>query len=181
MLQINLFLTLLCLWLFVYLNNKFLRISRINRVRFQLFALRDRLAVLAMKGEIDQSGDEYKTLRHMVNESIKVLDSFSIVSFLKHIVQISQDKELQKRLSKIISSLEGHGNKDFREIVFQYFKIMRTTFDSHTRFLMKVFLPMIIILVSPIVVWKKMCKQKADSLQAAEQYFEKTASQLVAV
>ncbi len=181
MLQINLFLTLLCLWLFVYLNNKFLRISRINGVRFQLFALRDRLALIAMKGDIDQSGDEYKTLRHMVNASIKVLDSFSIVSFLKHSIHISQDKELQKRLNKIIYSLEKHGNKDFREIVFQYFKIMITTFDSHTRFLMKVFLPMVIVLMTPFVVWKKICKQKADSLQAAEQYFEKTANKLIPV
>ena len=180
MIQINLFLTLLCLWLFVYLNNKFLKVTRINRVRFQLFALRDRLAVLAMKSDIDKSGDEYKTLRHMVNESIKVLDSFSIVTFLKHYIHISQDKELQKRLNKIIGSLEGHCNQDFREIVFQYFKIMKTTFEGHTRFLMKVFLPIVIVLMTPFVVWKKMCKQKADSLQAAEQYFEKTANKLLA-
>lgn len=180
MLQINLFLTLLCLWLFIYLNNKFLRVCRINKVRFQLFALRDSLAVLAMRGAVDQAGDEYKTLRHMINESIRVLDTFSIVSFLKYSIFLAEDKALQKRLDKIVTSLQQYGNKEFREIVFQYFKIMQSTFDSHTWFLMNIFLPLIILIMSPFVMTKRLFKQKADSLEAVDQYFEKRTNQLLA-
>ena len=45
----NILLTVACIWLAMYLNYSFLRVARINNVRFKIFELRDKLAFLALR------------------------------------------------------------------------------------------------------------------------------------
>lgn len=178
MLEINVFLTLLCLWLFVFLNNKFLKVAKINKIRYQVFALRDELALLAMRGEVDPAGKEYKTLRYMMNGSIKALGTFSLVSFVRFSISLFRDKELQKRLDRISSKLTGHGNTKFRDIVLRYFKIMHSTFDKNTWLLMRFILPLFILLMLPFVETRRIFKQKAETLELTDKNFESRINQL---
>lgn len=178
MLEINLLLTLLCIWLFMFLNNKFLKVARTNKIRYQLFALRDELAILAMKGAITPEGMEYLTLRDMINGSIKALGSFSIVRFVRFSVSLYRDQDLQKRLDKILVSLARHENREFRDIVFKYFNIMHTTFGKNIRLFMRVLLPIMMVIAFPLKVLKNMFKERAETLRTVNMYFEEKANQI---
>ena len=58
----NILITLIALWVAMAVNAKFLQPALLNKKRFAIYELRDRLALLAMRGVVDEMSEEYKTL-----------------------------------------------------------------------------------------------------------------------
>lgn len=160
MLTFNILLTILCIWLAMYLNYNFLRVARINSIRFKIFSLRDRLAFLAMEGKINHESLEYSTLIYLMNRSVIILDQFSIVDFMKWLVTFYADKELQKKVDQIMKNLK-HTDSDYRAIVHNYFEIMHDMLNKHTRILKWVLIPVLLVLFIPIKVLKEKVEDKS--------------------
>ena len=50
----NILITLIALWVAMAVNAKFLQPALLNKKRFAIYELRDRLALLAMRGVVDE-------------------------------------------------------------------------------------------------------------------------------
>lgn len=176
MFAFNILLTIACIWVAMYLNYTFLRVGRMNRVRFQIFALRDQLAFLAMRGKINHDSLEYSTLNYLMNRSVIILDKFSVVDFMKWLVYVYTDKELQKKVDRIMSNLK-HNDSTYREIVHNYFAIMHRTLNKHTRILKFLLIPVLLVLFLPIKVWKEKVKDKSKLIDDIDSCLEERMQQ----
>jgi hypothetical protein len=156
----------------MYLNNNFLRVARLNKVRFKLFALRDDLALLAMRGLVKEDGIEYRTLTRMLNESIKIMGHFSIIDFLKYVVAIHKDEKLRDNMNSILKKIEHH-NIEYKVIVHEYFYTMNFMLHKHLRIL-RIVLPILMICVSLFSLLRAIVVEKARIIQDVElEYKEK--------
>jgi hypothetical protein len=172
----NIFLTIACIWLIIYLNYSFLRVARINNVRFKIFELRDKLAFLALRGKIDHASLEYSTLIYLMNRSVIILNQFSVVDFMKWLVTFHTDKELQQRVDKIMNNLR-HNDSTYREIVHNYFAIMHAMLNKHTRILKWILIPILLFLFVPMKVWKKKIQDKSKLIDDMDSLFEQRIQQ----
>lgn len=150
MLLINLVITTICLYLITKINQRFLIPSLVNHDRFKLFALRDELTLLAMKGEVSQEDKEYKIILNLLNASIINLDSFSIVNYLKLLYEITFDGGRRKEIEKLLRSLERHNNPNLAGVACSYFEVTRKILLRHTRIMRGVIVPIIMVIIKPI-------------------------------
>lgn len=137
-----------------------------NRKRFKLFALRDDLCILAMRGLISQNSVEYTTLRDFLNGSVHVLDKFSATDFLKYLYNVRNDEQLQKKVEIIMGRLH-HEDPQYKKIVYQYFDIMYSLYNRHTLLLRTLFFPAILYLLKYGIFSRvlKVVKEKSDQLK----------------
>lgn len=131
MLIFNFGLTLVCLWIAFYVYNYAIRETKFNNNRFKIFALRDRLALLAMEGKISDNSKDYEILMSILNSSIYAMDKFNISIFLKRIKAIYSNPQMQKELESIGKSFETQC-LEFRAIAHEYFLIMQTILMKET-------------------------------------------------
>ncbi|MCG6551568.1 MAG: hypothetical protein L7F77_04520 [Candidatus Magnetominusculus sp. LBB02] len=132
MLGFNIILIIACIWIAMYLNYNFLRVARLNKLRFRLFSLRDDLALLAMQGVVKENEIEYKTFMRMLNDSIKIMDQFSIIDFLRFVVKIHQDNQLQDDINSILRRID-HRDARLKEIAHNYYYIIDYIFNKQLR------------------------------------------------
>jgi len=132
MLYFNLILTLICFWLIFRINSLFIQPARWNRYRFRLFELRDNLALLAMRGEIEEQSDEYITLMSMLNKAVNETSKFKAVKFLRFLIEIKKNKELQQKLNDIVSKMSSE-NKEYQAILHGYFETVHKMFKDQTK------------------------------------------------
>lgn len=133
MLFLNLAITLLCVWLIMALNHHFLQPALRNRHRFRLYRLRDELALLAMKGEISEESEEYLLLLGLINNAIRATGSFRVTDFLKFMVLLHENRQVHKRLRRVIDGLRNHRNTEYCRIAREYFDILDEIFRKDTR------------------------------------------------
>ena len=107
MVMVNLFIFLICVWVAMVINSKFLRPAILNRKRFAVYELRDRLAILAMKGVIDQKSEEYITLSRLMNNCLSSTKGFSITHFLRVQSKIITDERLREHLDSILKKIKN--------------------------------------------------------------------------
>ncbi len=178
MLVFNILLTVLCIWLIMYLNYTFLRVARINKFRFKIFALRDELAFLALRNKIDHKSSEYSTLIYLMNGSVNVLNEFSIIDFMRFLVKFYTDKELQNKMDDIMNNLNLN-DSTYREIVHNYFATMQEMLDKHTKILRFFFFPILRIILFPIKVWEEKVKDKSKLIDDISAQFEHRIQQTI--
>lgn len=140
LLAFNLLITCFSLWIIMYLYNRNLKPLLINSERFKLYKIRDELAVLAMRGTIPEESDEYLILMRLINISIKELDKFNIVSFIKSLNRIRNDKNIQSKLDKILH----YNDKSYKTIAESLFDINFRIFNKHTRLLRYIIYPLML-------------------------------------
>lgn len=156
----NSILLLLTLWFVLYVNRKFIYKTRINKQRFKLFALRDELTILAMKGEVDYHSKEYQFLLKSLNSLIKITGDFQISDFLKYLISNYDDKKAQEKAKKIKKSIGTHSD-GLNKIWVECYKVMNAIMERHLRLFMRIFL-MLIISIAGILVSIKLCTKFAN-------------------
>jgi len=176
MLFLNILLSILCVWLIMYLNTNYLKIARLSKVRFKLFNLRDDLAILAMQGNVESNCVEYRTLMDLLNGSISILEKFSIINFLRYLVTMHKDKNIQRKIEQVMQSL-GHKNNDYKAIVHKFFEIMHQMLDKHTRFFRVVIFPILLFIFSPFKFLKTPVKNRSDLICEVDLSLEKRMQQ----
>lgn len=160
MLFANMLIASLCLWLVISLNNKYLRPVIKNKERFKLYKLRDNLSILAMKGEIDESSEEYITLLSLINSSINATGSFQVTDFLKFLFRIHKDKEMRRRIERIKDRVRNTDNKKYCELASEYFSVMHVILHKDTAVLRIVLLPVMVLVTTIIAILKISIKPK---------------------
>ncbi|BCG65189.1 MAG: hypothetical protein methR_P3014 [Methyloprofundus sp.] len=148
MIILNFIISAICLWLIVVINNKYLQPTLKNRERFKLYRLRDELSLLAMKGELSETSEEYITLLKLLNSSITVTSSFKVTDFLRFTFQMYQDKNLHKRIKRIKGNLNKTDNPIYCRIASDYFSIIHKILRKDTRILRFAFFPIMIFLTT---------------------------------
>ena len=131
---INLLSMLVAVWVVMAVNCKFLQPALLNKQRFAIYELRDRLALLAMRGVIDEDSEEYVTLINLINGALCSTKSFRITEFLNMHAAIYMDKELIKHIDSILERIH---NKDmpeaYKDIVSSFFSLTRGIYKHKTR------------------------------------------------
>jgi hypothetical protein len=154
MVLVNLFASLVSVWFAVLINSKFLRPAILNRKRFTLYELRDKLAILAMKDIVLEKSEEYITLQKLINNSLMSTKEFRITRFLKLQSAIVTDKKLRKHLDSILEKIENEEMpSEYREIVSEFFVVAHDIYDHKTWLLRNTITPIILffLLVSVII------------------------------
>ena len=161
MIVINIVITLLSLWLIVFLNNSDLQPALKNRERFKLYKLRDELSILAMAGELDENTEEYITLLSLINSSIFATGSFKVTDFLKYVFRIHKDKEIREKIERIINNIIKTDNEKYCKIAGKYFSVMHRIIRRDTFVLRAAFFPIMILLGAVISILRISTKPKS--------------------
>ncbi len=154
MLLLNLAIALLCLWLIVTINNKYLQPAIKNIERFKLYKLRDDLSILAMSSELDESSEEYVTLIALINSSIRATGSFKVTDFLRFVFFMHKDKEMHKKIERIMGNLKKTDNPKYCKIASEYFSVMHNILRRDTVVLRFAFFPLMIAIAALISLSK---------------------------
>jgi hypothetical protein len=125
--------------------NRFYWGAKIDKARFRLFALRDRLAILAMKGEVEFKSEEYDLMMRLLNKSIKTLGTFSVVSFVRSMTSNHRDQERESKIMREVS-LKKHDHEEFREVAVEYYKVIGETYNMFLSVPSKMFRLMFLLL-----------------------------------
>lgn len=160
MFYFNITITILCIWAIMWLNNRYLWPALVNKYRFELFSLRDDLAVLSMNGSIEEEDKDYKLLMGLLNSSINALSDFSITHFLSYMYEITTNAKLQKDLERFTNDLEKHKNEDLAGIAKECFEVNYNAFLLHTKFFRTTFIPVSAFLFWPVLVFAKYARRK---------------------
>ena len=131
MILFNFVLSCICVWLSWWIYHRYIRMTYLNKERFELYALRDDLSLLAMRGIIDSSGKQYSTLIQMLNASISVMGEFDLTKFIKFCVRYDKDKKMRERTETLLAQIQ-HQDVSYRKIVHDYFSIMQRIINRHT-------------------------------------------------
>lgn len=129
-------LSLLSLWFILYTNRKFIYKTRINKQRFKLFALRDELTILAMKGHVNYNSNEYRFLLDSLNSLISITGDFHVTDFLKFIATVSPHSfnEVDKIEEKLKKDTNG-----LHLIWVRYYQVMNQIMSRHLKLVVLIF------------------------------------------
>ncbi len=131
MLFLNIIITLLCIWIVMYMNTAFLQPALLDRYRFRLFSLRDRLAMAAMRGEIEADSTEYSALCTMINMTIRLARNVEPLAFVQFILQL-KNKETAYSFEDLKTMSEAARADEYKKIVNEYFAITCSLFRFNT-------------------------------------------------
>lgn len=144
----NLFVGLASVWIAMVVNSKFLRPALLNKKRFAIYELRDRLAILAMKGVIDEGAEEYITLIKLMNRTIASTKGFRITHYLKMQSEIIADKKLRAHLESILEKIKSEKMpNEYRVIVASFFEVSHDIYE-HKIWMLRLLLAPLIFTVS---------------------------------
>ncbi|MEO5373142.1 MAG: hypothetical protein H7840_02555 [Alphaproteobacteria bacterium] len=137
MIVVNTVITLMCIWAAMYVNVKILQPTLRNERRFVLYGIRDRLALLAMRGLIDEHSKEYRSFSWILNRSIQATGGFTATAFFRHIYTMSKDKHsFGDVVSAIIKQAQDSRNDEFQALLLEYFTVMRDITKKELRFIL---------------------------------------------
>jgi hypothetical protein len=131
---INLLILLISVWAAMAVNYKYLQPALLNKKRFAIYELRDRLAILAMRGVIDEDSEEYVTLINLINGVLCSTKSFRITEFLNMHAAIYLNAEVIKHIDSILIKIHKKDMpKAYKEIVSSFFNLARGIYRHKTR------------------------------------------------
>jgi len=134
MLIFNCLVSCICIWGIASVCNRFIRLTTINRYRFGLFALRDRLALLVLQKKVATADDEYLTLLRLLNTSINVFDeNCSFAGYFRFLSKLVSNKALLRDVESMIKRLRMHKSTELALIACEYFELNRLIFNKYTR------------------------------------------------
>lgn len=116
---INLFISFVGLWIIMVVYNQYIIKVRFDEYRYKFFELRDRLALMAMKGAIDVESKEYTFLMELINYSITGFEDFKIVDFIKGLMSVKEKEETEVIVS-ITEKISNHSS-ELKEIAFEFY------------------------------------------------------------
>ena len=144
---VNLFITLVSVWIAMLVNAKFLRPAKLNEKRFMLYQLRDRLALLAMSGLLEEKSEEYVTLLRLINKNIESTKEFRVTKFLHVQAQIITDERLRNHLQSILAKIKNDSMpSQYQKVVFEFFQVARGIYEHKTWLLRHMINPLILLL-----------------------------------
>ena len=183
MVMVNLFIFLICVWVAMVINSKFLRPAILNRKRFAVYELRDRLAILAMKGVIDQKSEEYITLSRLMNNCLSSTKGFSITHFLRVQSKIITDERLREHLDSILKKIKNQKMpNEYRAIVAEFFNASHEIYEHKTWMLLNILTPLIFVVgffsygIKALKKGKLFLIQQKDKINSIENELEENAN-----
>ena len=137
MILFNSVIILLCCWLLMYANLNIRIKNKYDVFRFRLFAVRDALAIHAMKGEIDEKSQEYLLFCKVINSALRTVEKQDFISFVRFINRIRMNPELQEELAKDQSCFKNGKSKILDELLKDFYIIMLDILNYNTGILVK--------------------------------------------
>lgn len=168
---VNLFCVLLSTWAAMHVNSKYIRPAKLNALRFQIFELRDRLAILAMSGIVKETSGEYVTLRNLMNVTLRSTKDFKITEFVKLHVEIAENEDLLAQIKAIIAKVENEEMPDpYRKIVVEYFDAQRSIYYRKARVIILPLVALVFVIAPFAHIWSK--------LQSVTEYLSRQQSKI---
>lgn len=166
---LNLFILLVCVWLSMIINTRFLRPAILNKKRFRLYEIRDKLTILAMKEVVSENSEEYITLLRLMNNSLYSTKKFRITKFLSLHAKLIADKKLEKHLSNILDKIKNDQMPiEYQQLVSEYFEVAHEIYE-HKAWTLRVTITPLIWFVSIFAKVIKMAKRLTIILENKRQ------------
>lgn len=117
-----------------------LQVSRYNQIifdkyRFRYFAIRDQLAMLVVKGEIEEDSWEYRQIVDSINFHIKTIESVSINKIINVLIEYHNSSEEERRVRVIKKKVE---NEEVRKIMADFMSITSTLLERNSKMQIRV-------------------------------------------
>ncbi len=179
MLEVNITAAIVSLLIIYFVNCKFILSALWNKKLFKLFALRDRLAMLAMKREIDEDSEEYETLMRLLNTALKETRHFEVMTFIRFLREFKEDKNLQKKLDEIFARIEKSGG-EYKKIFYGFYWALGDILHTQTRALSGILSVILHILnlVKLLPQLKPHLQDRQDELFSLGEDFERRKKEL---
>jgi hypothetical protein len=182
----NILITLIALWVAMAVNAKFLQPALLNKKRFAIYELRDRLALLAMRGVVDETSEEYRTLITLINGTLCSTKGFRITEFLNMHAIIYRDKAMMKHIDSILERIHNEDMPlEYKDLVAQFFRHARDIY-KHKIWGLKVTLWPILVffsglakIISSALIIKKGLANQLDKMKNTEHKMEENIARLV--
>jgi hypothetical protein len=183
---LNILITLIALWIAMAINLKFLQPALLNKKRFAIYELRDRLALLAMKGVVDERSEEYMTLITLINGTLCSTKGFRITEFLSMHAEIYRDKALMKHVDSILERINNEDMPaEYKELVTLFFHNARDVYKHKTWGLKVTLWPILLIvsglarIITSAISVKQGLANQLDKMQSTEHKMEENIARLV--
>ncbi|MDX8377270.1 MAG: hypothetical protein R8L53_04530 [Mariprofundales bacterium] len=167
----NVFFSAISIWVAMYVNAKYLKPALLNKNRFTLYEIRDKLTILAMKGVVDEESEEYITLLILINNTIASTKSFRITRFLKIQAYIVTNKKLQTHLKSILDKIKSDKMPDeYKELVSHFFDISRTLYARKTKLIRRILSPLIFMMemIRILKKWRIILQSQSERITKTE-------------
>lgn len=116
-----LFFLSIALWVAAYINARIGYPTALNRRRFRLFELRDRLALLAMGGNISEDSFEYEFMIRRINRMIRMIGDFRMTEYVRFVNSLATDSQFKADVGRVIDGLRQNENDEYKSILEEYF------------------------------------------------------------
>lgn len=83
-----------------------LQIIEGDKYKYRLFELRDKFALLAMSGKIDENAVEYKAIIKSINALINLTDKYNLARLFEEILSFSTNENYQKKIFALKRKLD---------------------------------------------------------------------------
>jgi hypothetical protein len=113
------------LWAFYW---TVIRPTFLTRIRYQMFALRDSLRSLAIKGRCDASSFSFRHLEGMLNEMAAQTFSYSVSDLLEFLildVLMSRQTEAEGKARQEIDRFQAEAGRDLRSIEDESLRLIK--------------------------------------------------------
>lgn len=177
---VNLFCSLVSIWAAMHVNSKYIRPALLNDLRFRIYELRDRLAILAMGGTVKENCEEYFILRELMNATLRSTKDFKITAFIRMHFEIATNQALVEQIHAIIAKVENEEMPaPYRKIVVEYFDVHRRVYLRKTRPVRFALTPLVFVVKRLAHIWKKLQSiaeyliRQQDKVAKIECYFER--------
>ena len=172
-LTINFVIAISCLWLGMWMYFRYGRLANFDKYRFRLFAIRDRLSLLVMRGVIKENSNEHITLLKLLNGAIESTETFKVTVFIRYVVYVSKNPEIKRRLERMYSTLKSNGDQtrdyaEFASCVSDFFSVVGEKVDRD----MMMFRVVVFIMQKTRLPDSKRIQKRSDDLTDTRKYIK---------
>lgn len=159
----NFLVVLACIWMINYIYCKVIVPTKQNMIRNELFSIRDRLAILAMKKtvEINEEQDEYVFFATLLNKTIAPLNEFKFTVFINVMVDYFGGQKNDQHMVEISRIIEGDLPEEFKNLFHEYINVVTKIMNKKITKLEFFVLFILIHILSKKVAVQFRTKQKA--------------------
>ncbi|MBF0625271.1 MAG: hypothetical protein HQL82_10760 [Magnetococcales bacterium] len=164
------------LWFLARVNAEFRQPAQRDATRFKLYGLRDRLALAAMEGRLDEQSPDYRLMIGFMNRVIHTTGQFKLMTMVRDLRVATSDPERQQRVKAFLSRTMD-GNAEFKSIFQEFVQITHQHLERELRGGRRVlFLPLLAI--GSLLAMLHVTRRLHDALQRKEAEINSTRETL---
>lgn len=159
----NFLVTLVCIWMLNYIYCKVIVPTKLNLIRNELFSIRDRLAILAMKKSVNvhEEQEEYVFFATLLNKTIAPLNEFKLTVFINVMVDYFGDLKKGNHKTEIDKIIESDLPEEFKNLFHEYINVVTKIMNKQITKFEFIFLFLLVLILNNKTASRLKTKQES--------------------